>query len=214
MGAKLIWATPEAEKLVAYCARVSSPNQENPEIAKLIKYLIKNKHWSPLEMANMCVEIETTRAISPQILRHRSFSFQEFSLRYAEAAEFEIVEARRQDSKNRQNSIADMNNKDSNWFREAQDHLFSQSRDLYSEALRRGIAKEQARALLPLSTKTKLYMQGSLRSWVHYLEVRCDKATQKEHRDVADSVKAIFIEQFPIISEALGWTNAEEQIIV
>ncbi len=204
-NARLVWITPDAEKHVAYCARVSSPNQENPEIAKLISYLIKNKHWSPLEMASMCIEIETTRAISPQILRHRSFSFQEFSLRYAEAIGFESNEPRSQDLKNRQNSNDDLSPFQKNWFKHAQNRINKTSKELYDEAIKLGVSKESARALLPMSTKTKLYMQGSLRSWVHYLEVRCDKATQLEHRVIAEAIKDIFKQQLPVISEALGW---------
>jgi thymidylate synthase (FAD) len=205
MQVKLVHCTPDAEKIVAYCARVSSNNQENPEYVKLIKYLIKNKHWSPLEMASMCVEIETTRGVAPQILRHRSFSFQEFSLRYAAATEYENYSARSQDTKNRQASHDDMAAEDKDWFTYAQDKINLLSDSLYKEALGRGIAKECARNLLPMSTKTKLYMMGSLRSWVHYIDLRTDEATQKEHRDIALECKRIFTEQFPIIAEACGY---------
>ena len=203
MNVSFIHCTPEAEKLVALCARVSSNNPDNPEYEKLIRYLIKHKHWSPLEMASMCVEIETTRGISPQILRHRSFSFQEFSLRYAAATEFEEYEARRQDTKNRQNSFNDMDTTDKDWFTNAQFKANQLGNALYEEALRRNIAKECARNLLPMSTKTKLFMHGTLRSWVHYLDLRTNEATQKEHRDIALACKQIFTEQFPIIAEAV-----------
>jgi thymidylate synthase (FAD) len=200
---KLVHVTPDAEKLIAYCARVSSPNQDNPDYAKLIKYLITHKHWSPLEMASLCLEIKTSRAISAQILRHRSFSFQEFSLRYSEATEFETYEARRQDIKNRQNSIDDMPSSIKQWFENEQHRLQDEANSAYDQALSFGIAKEQARMLLPLSTCTKLYMHGTIRSWVHYLEIRTGPETQKEHRDIALAAKAIFNEQFPTIAEAL-----------
>jgi len=205
MKVELVHVTPDSEKLIAYCARVSSKNQDNPEYSKLIAYLIKHKHWSPLEMANMCLSIETTRAISPQILRHRSFSFQEFSQRYAEAMDFEPSEPRLQDAKNRQNSIVDETGANDIWFRAVQDIVWNQSYKLYTEALNRGIAKEVARNLLPLNTKTKLFMNGTIRSWVHYIQVRTDPSTQKEHREIAEAAKAIFIQQFPEISKALEW---------
>jgi len=206
MEVKLVHVTPDAEKHIAYCARVSSPNQDNPEYAKLIRYCVKNNHYSILEMASMCLEITTTRAISPQILRHRSFSFQEFSQRYAEAASYESYTARRQDLKNKQNSIDDMLEDDLQWFVDAQKQVWDSSYGLYEEALARGVAKEQARALLPLNTVTKLYMNGTIRSWVHYIQVRTDPSTQKEHRDIAMAAKKIFIEQFPTIAEAMEWT--------
>lgn len=205
MQVKFIHCTPDAETLIAYCARVSSPNQENPEYEKLIKYLIKNNHWSPLEMANLCVEIETTRAVSPQILRHRSFSFQEFSQRYAQAMDCEIYPARRQDDKNRQNSLDDMDDKTKLWFKEIQKDNWDEAYSLYIQALDKGIAKEQARALLPLGAVTKLYMNGTLRSWVHYINVRTDPSTQLEHRLIAEECKKIFCEKFPIIAKALEW---------
>lgn len=205
MQVKFIHCTEKAEELVAYCARVSSPNQDNPEYEKLIKYLIKNNHWSPLEMANLCVEIETTRAVSPQILRHRSFSFQEFSQRYAQAMDCEIYPARRQDDKNRQNSLDDMDDKTKLWFKEIQKDNWDEAYSLYIQALDKGIAKEQARALLPLGAVTKLYMNGTLRSWVHYINVRTDPSTQLEHRLIAEECKKIFCEKFPIIAKALDW---------
>ena len=202
---KLIWVTPEAEKLIAYCARVSSPHQDNPEYAKLISYCIKHNHWSILEQANMCVEINTSRAISAQILRHRSFSFQEFSQRYAAVNSVESYPARRQDKKNRQNSLDDMSEEEKKWFADAQDKVADVSQSLYDEALSKGIAKEQARFLLPMASSTKMYMNGTLRSWVHFINVRTDPTTQLEHRELAEEIKQIFILEFPTISEALGW---------
>ena len=203
--AKLVWISPEAEKHIAYCARVSSSNQENPEYAKLISYCIKHNHWSILEQANMCIEVNTSRAISAQILRHRSFNFQEFSQRYSSVQSCEVYEARRQDDKNRQNSISDMTGDEQDWFREQQLIVHENSERLYNIALKKGIAKEQARFLLPMSSSTKMYMNGTIRSWVHYIQVRTDESTQKEHRDIAEEIKKIFIEEMPIISNALGW---------
>ena len=202
---KLISITPDAEKTMVYCARVSSKQQDNPEISKLIKYCLDHKHWSIFETASMTVEIETSRAISAQILRHRSFTFQEFSQRYAEATEYVTYEARRQDKKNRQNSIPDMDSEDEKWFWEAQQMVQSNCDRIYRQALKRGIAKEQARFLLPMSTKTKLYMSGNIRCWIHYLELRTDKDTQLEHRVIAEEIKKIFSEQLPILADALNW---------
>ena len=207
MSVELITITPDAEKLIAYCARVSSPNQENPEIAKLLAYCIKHQHWSIFEQASMTVEIETSRMISAQILRHRSFVFQEFSQRYAEAQEIVLSEARRQDTKNRQNSIDDLNDAIKEDWIELQENIFRWALEGYHWALHNGIAKECARAVLPMQTKTKLYMTGSIRSWIHYLELRTGPDTQKEHRDIADAIKRIFVEQLPVTSEALGWNN-------
>jgi len=203
--AKLVWISPEAEKHIAYCARVSSSDQNNPEYARLIAYCIKHNHWSILEQANMCIEINTSRAISAQILRHRSFNFQEFSQRYASVQSCETYEARRQDDKNRQNSISDMSSEDQKWFEEQQKVVQENSERIYEEALAKGIAKEQARFLLPMASSTKMYMNGTIRSWVHYIQVRTDPTTQKEHRDIAEKIKEIFIEELPIIAEALGW---------
>jgi thymidylate synthase (FAD) len=207
MNVKLVSLTPDAEKQIAYCARVSSPNQDNPEYAKLLAYCIQHKHYSIFEQAFMSVEIETTRMISAQILRHRSFTFQEFSQRYAEAQHFEIYEARRQDSKNRQNSIDDLSPEiKAEW----------QARQLancervvadYNWALENGVAKECARAVLPMQTVTRLYMTGSIRSWIHYLEVRCSPDTQLEHRVIALEIKKIFVQSLPVVAEALGWTE-------
>lgn len=195
--------TPEG--LIAYCARVSSPHQETPDYEKLLSYCIQKKHWSVFEMVDMTVEITTSRAISPQILRHRSFCFQEFSQRYAKVQAVEKYQPRRQDVKNRQNSLDDLDDATVAWFDEAQDSIARLGMEKYEEALERGIAKECARVLLPLGTQTRLYMKGSVRSWIHYLEVRTDPATQKEHRDIAEAVQAIFREQFPVTSAALGW---------
>jgi thymidylate synthase (FAD) len=213
-SAKLIWATPDAEKLVAYLARVSNPaNQNNEETApKLIRYLIKHKHWSPFEMVDMCVEIETTRGVAAQILRHRSFTFQEFSQRYADVtqitSEIPNVELRRQDTKNRQNSTDDLDPLTRDALEGEMAQLFVASQDLYSHMLESGVAKECARFVLPLATPTKMYMHGSLRSWIHYIGLRSANGTQKEHRDIALSCKAIFTEQFPDIADA-AWGERE-----
>ena len=203
---KLIAITPKAEELIAYCARVSSSNQFNPDIAKLLKYCINHGHWSVFETPYITVEINTSRAISAQILRHRSFTFQEFSQRYAAVADFETYPARRQDSKNRQNSIDDMDSEDKRWFVSAQDRIQLLSASLYHDALDKGIAKEQARFLLPMSSKTKLYMTGNVRSWIHYLDLRCHIDTQKEHRDIALAIREILKKELPIISKAVSWS--------
>jgi thymidylate synthase (FAD) len=193
------------EGLIAYCARVSSPHQETLDYQKLLAYCIEHKHWSIFEMVDMSVEIITSRAISPQILRHKSFQFQEFSQRYAKAQEIERYQPRRQDSKNRQNSLDDLDDATKLWFAEAQERMASRALEQYNLALEKGIAKECARVLLPLGTQTKLYMKGSVRSWIHYLEVRTDKSTQQEHREIALEIKKIFITQFPVTAAALGW---------
>lgn len=205
--AYLVWATPNAEELVTYMARVSAPkNQLNTETApKLLRYLIKHKHWSPYEMVNMCVEIKTTRAISAQILRHRSFSYQEFSTRYANTGELGspiVPELRRQDVKNRQNSINDLPEELIQDYDNRISDLFNQAEDLYSEMVNNGVAKECARNILPLATQTKMYMNGSLRSFIHYIQVRTDPSTQIEHRLIALQIKEIFCKQFPVIGEA------------
>lgn len=193
--------TPEG--LIAYCARVSSPNQENPEYEKLLGYCIKHGHWSVFEQIDMCVEIITSRAIAAQILRHRTFVFQEHSQRYATAVDHELYEARRQDLKNRQNSIDDLSKEDKEWFLAAQKHVWKTSYSLYKEALKLGVAKECARFILPLNTQTRMYMKGNLRSWIHYLKLRTGPDTQKEHREIADVIKdSIFKEQFPIVYAA------------
>ncbi len=193
------------EGLIAYCARVSSPHQETPDYEKLLAYCITHKHWSVFEMVDMTVEIVTSRAISPQILRHKSFQFQEFSQRYAKAQEIERYQPRRQDSKNRQNSLDDLDETTIQWFDEAQDRIARMALEEYNLALEKGIAKECARVLLPLGTQTKLYMKGSVRSWIHYLEVRTDKSTQQEHREIASEIKNIFKAQFPVTAAALCW---------
>jgi len=201
---ELVWATPDLEEKVAYCARVSNPNnQRNYETApKLLKYLMKHKHWSPFEMANVCMEIETTRDIARQILRHRSFSFQEFSQRYAEVSEFETRECRLQDNKNRQNSLTTDDLDTQEWWWAAQNRVKSEAEFMYQAALNRGIAKEQARALLPEGMAvSRMYMNGTLRSWLHYIEVRTDPSTQKEHRDVAEACKSVIATLCPSIME-------------
>lgn len=193
------------ESLVAYCARVSSPNQDNPEHSKLLRYCLKHGHWSPFEMADMTLEITTSRAISAQILRHRSFSFQEFSQRYAEALDYEPCGARRQDETNRQNSLDDLDENVREWFMESQVEMWHWAKRRYDKALALGVAKECARMLLPLNTWTRLYMKGSLRSWIHYIQVRTAPETQLEHREIAEKAKAIFCENFPTIATALEW---------
>jgi thymidylate synthase (FAD) len=204
---KVIWSTPEGEDLIAYMARVSAPeNQDNKETApKLVKYLIKHKHWSPLEMVNVCMEIETTRDIARQILRHRSFSFQEFSQRYAVATDFELSEARLQDSKNRQNSLVTDDPEMQHWWTAAQLRVQSDAELMYQSALKMGIAKEQARKLLPEGlTMSKMYMNGTLRSWLHYVDIRCDAATQKEHREVAEKCRDELTKLFPNVMEVIN----------
>lgn len=198
----------DCQELIAYCARVSNPsNQMNSETSeKLIKYLIKHAHWSPLEMVSACLEIDTTRDIAHQIVRHRSFSFQEFSQRYADPAEFGnqfvIREARLQDEKNRQNSIeTDDVNLRQNWVRK-QEAVIQAAKDAYRWAIENGIAKEQARAVLPEgNTKTRLYMNGTLRSWIHYIELRGANGTQKEHMEIAHACARVISEIFPLMNE-------------
>lgn len=205
MKTALIHITPECEKHIAYCARVSSSDPNNPNYAKLLAYCIKNKHWSVFEMGSMCIEITTSRAIAQQILRHRSFHFQEFSQRYAKIQEFETYLPRRQDPINRQNSIDDMNQKTRDWFLKTQDILIMQCKAFYADALSLGIAKEQARFLLPLGVQTKMFMHGTIRDWIHYIELRIGNGTQKEHIDIAKEIQQIFIKELPIIAVALGW---------
>ena len=203
--ATLVHITPHAENLVAYMARVSNPaNQDNQETApKLIRYLIKHKHWSPLEMVSMCVEINTTRSIAAQILRHRSFSFQEYSQRYALVIDEPQVPAlRRQDTKNRQNSIDDLDKEVELDYRVTINDHFQKSVALYLDLVEAGVAKECAREVLPLATPTRIYMHGTLRSWIHYCQLRCANGTQKEHQDIALAIKDILAEQVPDIYEA------------
>ena len=194
-----------AEDIIAYCARVSNPsNQMNTETApRLIKYLIKHKHWSPFELASMCVEIKTSRAIAAQILRHRSFSFQEFSQRYSQALELEDLELRSPAEKNRQSSSEKLP-EDSEVYRIARASMET-AMSSYKNLIELGVAKECARAILPLNTETTMYMNGTVRSWVHYIDLRAAEDTQKEHREIAESIKNIFINKFPNTSEALGW---------
>ena len=205
---KLIWATPDAEALITKMARVSAPaNQDNMDTApRLLRYLLKHKHVSPFEMANLCVEIETTRGISAQILRHRSFSFQEFSQRYADVSALGssvIPHLRRQDLKNRQNSIDDLSPDTLGSYYRRIGQLFEDAEHLYREMVSAGVAKECARSVLPIATQTRMYMNGTLRSWIHYLQLRCDAGTQLEHRQIAEQIKDIFCEQFPVIGEAV-----------
>ena len=195
-----IHSTPDGDNLVAYMARVSNPNnQDNKDTApRLIKYLIKHKHWSPFEMVSMCVEIETTRSIAAQILRHRSFSFQEFSQRYAAVTSPPTIpQLRRQDEKNRQNSIDDLDDYTTQRLEIATQKLYNEAFDLYEEMLSSGVAKECARDILPLSSPTKLYMHGNLRSWLHYVDLRCANGTQKEHQQIADGVRELIAIHFP-----------------
>lgn len=203
---KLVSVTPDAEKTIVYCARVSNPaGQSNENYVKLIRYLIKHKHWSPFEMANMVVEINTTRAISAQVLRHRSFAFQEFSQRYSDVGSLgspSIPDLRRQDLKNRQNSIDDVPQAQVAAYRRRISELFEDSEHLYKEMVSSGIAKECARGILPMNSRTRLYMNGTIRSWIHYLKIRASVETQLEHREIALQVMDIFEKQLPTICEA------------
>ena len=201
---RLVWTTPGGDWNIAYMARVSNPdNQDNPEYSKLIGYLMKHKHWSPFEMVNACLEITTTRDIARQILRHRSFSFQEFSQRYAVADGYEYAEARLQDNKNRQNSIEVEDRELQRYWNELQIDVLVQAKRSYEAALQAGIAKEVARKVLPEGiTVSKMYMNGTLRSWLHYISVRTDPSTQKEHRIVAEQCKELLAKEFPKVMEA------------
>jgi len=210
MSVKLVSVTPDAEKLMAYCARVSNPsNQNNDNYAKLLAYCIKHQHWSIFEQGFMTVEINTTRGLAAQILRHRSFTFQEFSQRYADttllAEEIPMFELRRQDTKNRQNSIDDIPVEiNVKWVTKIREH-FAKAKAIYDGMIEDGVAKECARFVLPLATPTRLYMSGTVRGWIHYIQLRSGHGTQKEHMIIANQVKEIFKIQFPITSEALGW---------
>jgi thymidylate synthase (FAD) len=208
-GVTLVSVTPDAEQHIAYCARVSNPsNQNNEKFSGLLKYCIKHQHWSIFEQAFMTLEITTNRGIAAQILRHRSFTFQEFSQRYAPTSflgEIELPELRRQDDKNRQNSIDDLDPEIVEKLNRQMITLFSSANNLYQQMLDAGVAKECARFVLPLATPTKLYMTGSVRSWLHYIDLRSSNGTQKEHMDIANGCKKIFIEQFPSIAEAMEW---------
>ena len=215
MNVQLVTVTPDAEKTMGYVARVSNPaNQENPNVAGLLKYCAKHQHWSVFEQAFMTLEISTTRAIAQQILRHRSFTYQEFSQRYADSTllgfdKIPLPELRRQDTKNRQNSIDDLDPFEVQNLELQMQTLFDSSLALYEQMLKRGVAKECARNVLPLCVPTKMYMSGSVRSWIHYISLRSANGTQKEHMDIANACKDIFIEQFPTVAEALEWTDAE-----
>ena len=209
MTVKLVSVTPDAEQLMAYIARVSNPsNQDNEKYAGLLKYCIKHNHWSVFEQSTMTLEIETTRAIAAQILRHRSFTFQEFSQRYAQTTslgDIELPELRKQDLKNRQNSTDDLDPEITEKFNSQMMTLFSGAKSLYEQMLSQGVAKECARMVLPLCTPTRIYMTGSCRSWIHYINLRSAHGTQKEHMVIAEACRKVFTEQFPAVSEALEW---------
>ena len=210
MNVKLISVTPDAEKTMAYVARVSNPkNQTNENYAKLLGYCIKHNHWSVFEQAFMTLEIETTRGLAAQVLRHRSFTYQEFSQRYADSSllgdTIPMFDIRRQDTKNRQNSIDDVDPFVKQEFEIKIRKHFDDAMTLYQSMLDMGIAKESARFVLPLATPTRLYMSGSVRSWAHYITLRSANGTQKEHMDIAEACKKIFVEQFPTCAEALEW---------
>ena len=210
MSVKLVSVTPDAEQTMAYVARVSNPNnQENPNYAKLLGYCIKHNHWSVFEQAFMTLEIETTRGLAAQVLRHRSFTYQEFSQRYADSSllseTIPLPELRRQDTKNRQNSIDDIDPFIRQEFQIKMQKHFEEGMKLYKEMLDAEIAKECARFVLPLATPTRMYMSGSVRSWIHYITLRSANGTQKEHMDIAEACKKIFVEQFPTCAAALEW---------
>ena len=212
MNVKLVSITPDAEKTMGYVARVSNPdNQDNPKVAGLLSYCIKHGHWSVFEQAHMTVEINTTRGLAAQILRHRSFTYQEFSQRYQDVShireDIPLPELRRQDDKNRQNSIDDVDPKVVERFNKEMRSHFDAGIDLYKSMLHAGIAKESARFVLPLATPTRLYMTGSWRSWIHYIKLRSAHGTQKEHIELVESVRSIFAEQFPTVSQALDWVS-------
>ena len=210
MEVKLVTVTPDAEKTMGYVARVSNPkNQDNPKVSGLLKYCIKHNHWSVFEQAHMTLEINTTRGIAAQILRHRSFTYQEFSQRYADtnllSDEIPVPDLRSQDLKNRQNSVDDISPETKSVLQGQIARHFTESLDLYNELLRQGIAKECARFVLPLAVPTRIFMTGSVRSWIHYIDLRSANGTQKEHMDIANDAKRVFKEQFPSIAEALDW---------
>ena len=205
----LVSVTPDAEKTIGYIARVSNPaNQDNPKVAGLLKYCIQHGHWSVFEQATMTLQIETTRGLGAQILRHRSFCFQEFSQRYADSSalgDITLPELRRQDTKNRQNSIDDLDPFVQQKLEAQMITLFSSAQSLYNQMIDEGVAKECARMVLPLCTPTKIYMTGSCRSWIHYIDLRSAHGTQKEHMEIAEACRKVFTEQFPTVSEALEW---------
>ena len=211
---RLISVTPDAEKTIGYVARVSNPkNQENPNVAGLLKYCIKHQHWSIFEQAFMSLEIETTRGLAAQILRHRSFTFQEFSQRYADTnlldSKIDVPELRSQDLKNRQNSNDDIPQEKKEEYSALIANHFDDAMNLYNSLLDAGVAKECARFVLPLATPTRIYMSGSVRSWMHYIDLRSAHGTQKEHMDIAEACREIFIEQFPIIAEAHDYVHTQ-----
>jgi len=212
MTVKLVSITPDAEKTMAFIARVSNPsNQDNENYSGLLKYCIKHNHWSVFEQSTMTLEIETTRGIAAQILRHRSFTFQEFSQRYADTnllGTIPVPDLRSQDSKNRQNSIDDLPQNQKEQLQKTIETYFAEGIDLYNELIREGIAKECARFVLPLATPTKLYMTGSCRSWIHYINLRSAHGTQLEHMIIAEEVRDLFVKQFPAVSEALEWQES------
>ena len=209
MKVKLVTVTPDAEKQMGYVARVSNPqNQSNPAVAGLLGYCIKHGHWSVFEQAHMTVEIETTRGIAAQILRHRSFTFQEFSQRYANTnllGEIPVPDLRSQDLKNRQNSNDDIPEEQTKRLQDQIARYFAEGLDLYNELIREGVAKECARFVLPLATPTRIYMTGSVRSWIHYIDLRSAHGTQKEHMDIVEEIRGIFKQQFPVCTNALNW---------
>ena len=209
MKVKLVTVTPDAEKQMGYIARVSNPqNQSNPAVAGLLGYCIKHGHWSVFEQAHMTVEIETTRGIAAQILRHRSFTFQEFSQRYANTnllGEIPVPDLRSQDLKNRQNSNDDIPEEQKKRLQDQIARYFAEGIDLYNELIREGVAKECARFVLPLATPTRIYMTGSVRSWIHYIDLRSAHGTQKEHMDIVKEVRDIFKKEFPVCTNALNW---------
>ena len=212
MNVKFVSITPDAEKMMAYIARVSNPsNQQNEKYAGLLQYCIKHNHWSVFEQSSMTLEIETTRGLAAQILRHRSFTFQEFSQRYADTklldTEIPVPDLRSQDLKNRQNSNDDIPQEKKEEYQALIARHFEDSMNLYNALLENGVAKECARFVLPLATPTRLYMTGSCRSWIHYINLRSAHGTQKEHMDVVAKARSIFVEQFPSVSEALEWFN-------
>ena len=209
MKVNLVTVTPDAEKQMGYIARVSNPqNQTNPAVAGLLGYCIKHGHWSVFEQAHMTVEIETTRGIAAQILRHRSFTFQEFSQRYANTnllGEIPVPDLRSQDLKNRQNSNDDIPEEQTKRLQDQIARYFAEGLDLYNELIREGVAKECARFVLPLATPTRIYMTGSVRSWIHYIDLRSAHGTQKEHMDIVEEIRGIFKQQFPVCTNALNW---------
>lgn len=208
---KLVSITPNAEATMGYIARVSNPaNQDNPNVAGLLSYCLRHGHWSVFEQATMTLEIKTTRAISAQILRHRSFTFQEFSQRYAEVERASLPELRRQDTTNRQNSIDDLDRSTKILVEKLMSEVFDKTYDLYETMLSFGIAKECARMILPMCSPTTIYMTGNVRSWINYINLRAANGTQKEHMEVAELAKSIFTENLPVVAKALGWVSETE----